>query len=75
MVVGATLVFTGAITAYVTPAVLGGSRILMLETLLVQRISLANDIVTGSVIAVILVVTTLAANQVLRRSVGGRAPA
>ena len=39
----------------------------MLETLLVQRINVANDIVTGAVIAVILVITAIAANQVLRR--------
>lgn len=68
LVIGGTLVFTGAVTAYITPAVLGGARVLMLETLLVQRISIANDLVTGAVIAVILVATTLAANQLLRRA-------
>jgi putative spermidine/putrescine transport system permease protein len=67
LVIGGTLVFTGSVTAYITPAVLGGTRVLMLETLLVQRINVANDIVTGAVIAVILVATTLAANQLLRR--------
>ena len=34
--IGGTLVFTGAVTAYITPAVLGGSKVLMLETLLYQ---------------------------------------
>ena len=43
LVIGGTLVFTGAITAYITPAVLGGAKVLMLETLLVQRINVAND--------------------------------
>jgi putative spermidine/putrescine transport system permease protein len=67
LVIGGTLVFTGSVTAYVTPAILGGARVLMLETLLVQRVNVANDIATGAVIAVILVVTTIAANQLLRR--------
>jgi ABC-type spermidine/putrescine transport system permease subunit I len=37
LVLGGTLVFTGSITAYVTPAILGGSRVLMMATLLRQR--------------------------------------
>src|SRR5580700_2212347 len=32
LIVGGTLVFCGAVTAYITPAVLGGNRVLMLET-------------------------------------------
>jgi putative spermidine/putrescine transport system permease protein len=36
LVVGGTLVFVGSLTAYVTPAILGGSKVLMLETLLYQ---------------------------------------
>jgi putative spermidine/putrescine transport system permease protein len=76
LVIGGTLVFTGSVTAYITPAVLGGTRVMMLETLLVQRVNVANDLVTAAVIAVILVVTTLAANQLLKRLAtprGGRA--
>jgi putative spermidine/putrescine transport system permease protein len=67
LVIGGTLVFTGSVTAYITPAILGGSRVLMLETLLFQRVSVANDIATGSVIAAILMATSLAANKLLRR--------
>lgn len=72
LVVGGTLVFTGAVTAYITPAVLGGSKVLMLETLLYQRISVANDVLSASVIAVILVVMSFAANLVLRRLAAAR---
>ncbi len=54
--IGGTLVFTGSLTAYITPAILGGSKVLMLETLLYQRVSLANDYVSASVIAFILIV-------------------
>lgn len=73
LVIGGTLVFTGAATAYITPAVLGGSKVLMLETLLVQRVNVANDMVSAAVIAVILVVTTLAVHSLLKRLGGGRA--
>lgn len=72
LVVGGTLVFTGAVTAYITPAVLGGSKVLMLETLLYQRISVANDVLSASVIAVILVAMSFAANLVLRRLAAAR---
>lgn len=67
LVIGGTLVFTGSVTAYITPAVLGGSKVLMLETLLYQRVNVANDFASASVIAAILMVTTLAANRLLRR--------
>jgi putative spermidine/putrescine transport system permease protein len=67
LIIGGTLVFTGSITAYITPAVLGGSRVLMLETLLYQRVHLGNDIKTASVIAVILVALSFVANYVIRK--------
>ena len=68
LVTGGTLVFTGAITAYITPAVLGGSRVLMLETLLYQRVNIAGDIASGTVIAAILIATSLGASKLLRRA-------
>ena len=67
LVVGGTLVFTGALTAYITPAILGGSKVLMLETLLYQRVNVANDFVSASVIAMILIVMSFTANLLLKR--------
>lgn len=67
LVVGGTLVFTGSLTAYITPAVLGGSKVLMLETLLYQQVSVASDFVAASVIAFILIVMSFAANILLKR--------
>lgn len=67
LVVGGTLVFTGSLTAYITPAILGGSKVLMLETLLYQRVSVANDLVSASVIAFILIAMSLCANLLLKR--------
>jgi putative spermidine/putrescine transport system permease protein len=72
LVVGGTLVFTGSLTAYITPAILGGSKVLMLETLLYQRVSVANDFASASVIALILVAMSFAANLLLRSVAGAR---
>ena len=67
LVIGGTLVFTGSMTAYITPAILGGSKVLMLETLLYQRVTVANDFVSASVIALILIVMAFAAHLLLKR--------
>lgn len=67
LVIGGTLVFTGSLTAYITPAILGGSKVLMLETLLYQRVTVASDFVSASVIALILVAMSFAANILLKR--------
>jgi putative spermidine/putrescine transport system permease protein len=67
LIVGGTLVFTGALTAYITPAILGGSKVLMLETLLYQQVTVANNFVSASAIAFILIVMSFAANILLRR--------
>jgi len=71
LVVGGTLVFCGAVTAYITPAVLGGNRVLMLETMLYQRYLAANDLVTASVIACVLIVISVATNRLLGRLARG----
>jgi putative spermidine/putrescine transport system permease protein len=67
LVIGGTLVFTGSLTAYITPAILGGSKVLMLETLLYQRVTVASDFVSASVIALILVAMSFSANLLLKR--------
>jgi putative spermidine/putrescine transport system permease protein len=67
LIIGGTLVFTGCVTAYITPALLGGPKVLMLETLLYQKVNVAGDVPAASVIAVLLLLTTVAVNQLLRR--------
>ncbi|WP_299815733.1 ABC transporter permease [uncultured Roseibium sp.] len=67
LVIGGTLVFTGSLTAYITPAILGGSKVLMLETLLYQRVTVANDFASASIIAMILIVMSFSANMLLKR--------
>ncbi|MGO4570374.1 ABC transporter permease [Microvirga sp. 2TAF3] len=73
LVIGGTLVFTGSLTAYITPAILGGSKVLMLETLLYQRVTVANDFASASVIAMILIVMSFSANLLLKRLATARA--
>ncbi len=67
LVIGGTLVFTGCLTAYITPAILGGSKVLMLETLMYQQVAVSNNFVAASVIACILIVMSFAANILLKR--------
>ncbi|MYD10359.1 MAG: ABC transporter permease [Chloroflexi bacterium] len=66
LVLGATLVFTGSVTAFVTPAILGGSRLLMMSTLLRQKSVAIFDQQAAAVIAVVMILTTLAVNLLLR---------
>ena len=67
LVMGGTLVFAGSLTAYITPAILGGAKVLMLETLLYQRVNVSNDYVSASVIAMILISMSFGTNQLLKR--------
>lgn len=66
LVVGGTLVFTGCITAYVTPALLGGTRVQLLATLLYQKAGVTVDYAAASVISVIMLALTLLVAGVLR---------
>jgi len=59
LIMGVTLVFTGCITAYVTPAILGGSRVLTLSTLMRQEALVLMNWEAATVIAVIMIITTL----------------
>lgn len=73
LVIGGTLVFTGSVTAYITPAILGGAKVLTLVTLLYQRVTIENDLVSASVIALILIVMSFSTNLLLRRLATARA--
>ncbi len=66
LVLGVTLVFTGCITAYVTPAILGGSRVLTLSTLMRQEALVLMNWEVATVIAAVMVVTTLVLYNGLR---------
>ena len=62
---GAVLVFTGALTAYTTPQLLGGNSSLVLATLIYQRAMTLNDWTGAGVIAAVMIVITLIVMKVL----------
>jgi putative spermidine/putrescine transport system permease protein len=73
---GAQLVFPLALSAYVTPQLLGGGRVLVLSTLIYQS-TVNVDWPTATVASIVLMILTVMANlallQLMRR--GGRASA
>ncbi|OCA87823.1 spermidine/putrescine ABC transporter permease [Bacillus sp. FJAT-27225] len=71
IIVGSILVFTGTMTAYTTPQLLGGNRNIMLSTFLYQNATALGNWQGASVIALIMIVATLIVmklfNMVARR--------
>lgn len=59
LIVGSILVFVGSLTAYTTPALLGGKQ-LVVSTFLYQNAITLNDWNSASVIATIMIVVTFA---------------
>lgn len=59
IIVGSILVYTGTLTAYTTPQLLGGNRNMVLATYLRQSAMTLGDWQLASVIAVIMVVITV----------------
>lgn len=58
-IVGSILVFTGTLTAYTTPQLLGGNQKMMLSTLLYQKANTLGDWSGASILAFIMIVVTL----------------
>ncbi|MFC3999985.1 ABC transporter permease [Nocardiopsis sediminis] len=58
--VGCTLVFAGAVTAFTTPQLLGGSRERLLSTLLYSRVNVSLDWPAASAVALVMTVLVLA---------------
>ena len=65
MIVGSILVFTGTLTAYTTPQLLGGNKKMMLATLLYQRATTLGEWTSASVIALVMIVITFAVMKAL----------
>ena len=59
IITGSVLVFTGAMTAYTTPQLLGGPKNMLLSTLIYQRAMTLNDWTGASVVALVMIVTPL----------------
>jgi ABC-type spermidine/putrescine transport system, permease component I len=58
LVVGSVLVFTGTVTAYTTPNLLGGNKNMLLATLIYQRSMSLSDWTGAGVIALVMIAMT-----------------
>lgn len=67
LIVGSVLVFTGAFTAYTTPQLLGGNTNMVLSTLVYQRAMTLGDWTGASVVATVMIVTTLTVIGVINK--------
>lgn len=68
LVMGSVLVFTGSITAYVTPAILGGTKVLTLATLLQQETVVFMNWGNATVISVVMTGMALTLYLLLRKT-------
>ncbi|NLB98683.1 ABC transporter permease [Jeotgalibaca porci] len=59
VIVGSILVFTGTLTAYTTPQLLGGNQNMMMSTFLYQNAMTLGNWQNAGVIALIMIVTTM----------------
>lgn len=64
LITGSMLVFTGTVTAYATPSLLGGSKTKVLSTLLYQYAYNMNDWLSAAMVAAVMIVITIAVNVV-----------
>ncbi|QUI23123.1 ABC transporter permease [Vallitalea pronyensis] len=70
LIVGSVLVFTGAFTAYTTPQLLGGNTNIVLSTLVYQRAMTLGDWTGASVVATVMIITTLTVIGVINKLAG-----
>ncbi|GAB1484545.1 hypothetical protein MASR2M78_33630 [Treponema sp.] len=70
ILVGGVLVFTGSITAYTTPNLLGGNKNMLLATLIYQRAMSLSDWTGAGVIALVMIVMTVAAVKLMQIAAG-----
>jgi len=69
---GSMLVLTTTVSAYVTPAMIGGERVLVMPTLIAQQILDIGNWSFGSAIATILIVVVMAAVVLYSRYIASR---
>jgi putative spermidine/putrescine transport system permease protein len=70
ILVGSVLVFTGTITAYTTPNLLGGNKNMLLATLIYQRAMSLSDWTGAGIIALVMILMTLVVVLVMQRLAG-----
>ena len=65
LVTGSVLVFTGCLTAYTTPQLLGGTDTRVLATMIYQQAMSLGDWTQASVVAVVMIVVTIVVSNVI----------
>lgn len=65
LIVGTVLVFTGSLTAYTTPQLLGGNKNTVLATLIYQKTMTLGDWQGAAVVATIMIIVTLVVIKVI----------
>ena len=65
LIVGSVLVFTGSLTAYTTPQLLGGTQSRVLATVIYQNAMTLFDWDTASVVATIMIIVTILVSGVI----------
>lgn len=65
LITGGLLVFTGTVTAYTTPQLLGGNKTKVLSTLLYQYTSTLGDWTSAAMVAAVMIVLTLIASSLM----------
>ena len=65
LVTGSVLVFTGCLTAYTTPQLLGGTDTRVLATLIYQQAMSLGDWTQASAVAVVMIVITVVVSQAI----------
>lgn len=70
IIVGQILVFTGTLTAYTTPQLLGGNKKLVMSTLIYQRAMSVSDWTGAAVISLIMIAVTVFVIKVFNQLAG-----
>ena len=65
LLVGSILVFTGSLTAYTTPRLLGGDQAMTLSTLIYQNAMTLFEWDAASVIAIIMIASTILVMKII----------
>lgn len=65
LIVGSVLVFTGSLTAYTTPQLLGGTKSKVLATVIYQNAMTLYDWDTAAVVATVMIVVTILVSGVI----------
>ena len=70
IIVGSTLVFTGTLSAYTTPQLLGGNKNTVMATFIYEKAMHLGDWTGASVVAIIMIITTVIAMKGLNYVAG-----